>query len=132
MNPDIAAMASCVLRGRRPTRADLLKVLRADGELHYDVLYWANRIRLAFKGKGVLSCSIVSAKQGLCGEDCHFCAQAARYRTGVKEFPLVPLDRIEKAAADADPDNQSIRSEPVVIHSDTWRHRPLFNRHHCP
>jgi len=52
-------------------------------------------------GRGVRFCSIVNAKSGACPEDCSFCAQSARSRTGVEVYPLFSVERILEAARSA-------------------------------
>ena len=37
-------------------------------------------------------CVIINAKSGLCSEDCAFCSQSVRARTGVPAYPLLPKD----------------------------------------
>ncbi len=98
MTPLFAELARRAFQQQPLSRGQLLAILRAEGGAHDDALYWANRIRRRFKRDDILSCSIISAKQGLCSEDCRFCSQAARYRTGISTHPLVPLSEIEKAA----------------------------------
>lgn len=46
-------------------------------------------------------CGIVNAKSGRCGEDCRFCAQSARHRTGIPEHGLLTRDELVRAAAAA-------------------------------
>ena len=44
------------------------------------------------------TCSIVNAKSGRCSEDCKWCAQSARFRTGVHEYPLLTPEKLLEAA----------------------------------
>lgn len=101
MNPQLKAAADRALALEPLGRHELLSVVRAEDSAFHDALYLANTIRRAFKQDRVLSCSIVSAKQGMCSEDCRFCAQAGRHSTDVETFPLVSQDVIEDAARQA-------------------------------
>lgn len=54
-------------------------------------------------GRRVRLCSIVNAKSGRCAEDCAFCAQSARWPTGVDEYPLKSPREIVAEAKKAKP-----------------------------
>jgi len=45
--------------------------------------------------------SLLSIKTGACPEDCAYCPQSARYKTGLKTERLMPLDQIVEAAKTA-------------------------------
>lgn len=45
--------------------------------------------------------SLLSIKTGACPEDCAYCPQSARYKTGLKPERLMPLDQIVEAAEKA-------------------------------
>ena len=45
--------------------------------------------------------SLLSIKTGACPEDCAYCPQSARYKTGLKPERLMPLDQIVAAAEQA-------------------------------
>ncbi len=45
--------------------------------------------------------SLLSIKTGACPEDCKYCPQSARYKTGLKTERLMPLDQIVAAATEA-------------------------------
>ena len=45
--------------------------------------------------------SLLSIKTGACPEDCAYCPQSARYKTGLKTERLMPLDKIVEAAKKA-------------------------------
>jgi len=45
--------------------------------------------------------SLLSIKTGACSEDCAYCPQSARYKTGIEIHPLLPLDEVIKAAQTA-------------------------------
>ena len=60
-----------------------------------------NRLRESASQDRVFLCSIVNAKSGLCAEDCRFCAQSARYPTGIKTYPLLSAEEMVAAARSA-------------------------------
>ena len=94
MNGKIKKIADQSLQNQPISRDDALFLMQINGEEVYDLFYWANQIRLKYFGHHVKACSIVSAKQGRCTEDCSFCSQSSRYHTGIEEFPLIDTNRI--------------------------------------
>src|SRR5258705_10988375 len=54
--------------------------------------------RLNFGGNAVPLSTLPSIKTGGCPEDCAYCPQSARYRTGVENEPLLPLETVLAAA----------------------------------
>ncbi len=61
----------------------------------------ASRLREAFRGNLVDLCSIINAKSGGCTEDCSYCAQSARVKTGINTYPLMEEEEILRAALSA-------------------------------
>jgi len=51
--------------------------------------------------EGVQLCRLLSIKTGGCSEDCGYCAQSARYTTGVKAQPLMERDAVLAEAREA-------------------------------
>ena len=90
----INKIADQSLQNQPISRDDALFLMRINGDEVYDLFYWANQIRLKYFGHSVKACSIVSAIQGRCTEDCNFCSQSSRYHTGIEEFPLIDTNRI--------------------------------------
>ncbi len=58
----------------------------------------AHEVRLAWCGDTVEVEGILSAKTGGCPEDCHFCAQSARFATHVQPIPLLDPAEVVEAA----------------------------------
>ncbi|MFA4842403.1 MAG: biotin synthase BioB [Candidatus Omnitrophota bacterium] len=58
----------------------------------------ANRIRQEFSGDKMELCSILNAKSGLCAQDCKFCAQSSRHKTGIDTYPLQDKNQMLEAA----------------------------------
>ncbi len=62
----------------------------------------ADTIRIHFQGRDFHLCSIINARSGNCTENCRFCAQSARYRTGSPVYDLVDTDEAMTIALDND------------------------------
>jgi biotin synthase len=57
--------------------------------------------RMVFQDNKVQLCSLLSIKTGGCSEDCAYCPQAARYKTGVKAEKLMAVQEVLEAAGKA-------------------------------
>ena len=83
LNAFIAEVAQSILAGGSgadySTAAKLAQT--GSGDNVYDLLYWANRIRLAKIGPKIRLCAIAAGKIGFCPEDCAFCGQSVHHRT---------------------------------------------------
>ncbi len=67
-----------------------------------ELVYRAQTVhRAVWKENKVQLCSLLSIKTGGCSEDCAYCPQAARYKTGVKAEKLMAVDEVLEAAKKA-------------------------------
>lgn len=101
---DIVALGEKILSGCSITRseADALVTI-ADGDIFLLTAY-ANKIRQHFAGNGVDMCGLISARSGMCSEDCKFCAQSCYHHTGITVHPLLDKATIIAAAKKAEAD----------------------------
>ncbi|MBU3911166.1 MAG: biotin synthase BioB [Candidatus Omnitrophica bacterium] len=78
---------------------DKAEILLGAGQddLHL-IMRAANIIRKRFCGERIDLCSLINAKSGLCSEDCKFCAQSVRYKTGCEVYSLVSVEDMVSAA----------------------------------
>jgi biotin synthase len=68
----------------------------------FDLISQSRAVQLEhWRGESVQRCSLLSIKTGGCSEDCAYCAQSARYSTGIEREDLLPLERILSAAKQA-------------------------------
>ncbi len=58
----------------------------------------ARRLQDYFCGRHIDLCTIVNGRSGRCGEDCKYCAQAAKHKTGIDEYGFMPREEILKHA----------------------------------
>ena len=65
------------------------------------LMHAADTMRRRFCGNRMDICSLINAKSGLCPEDCKFCSQASRYKTGCQVYPLVSVEEMVEQAKDA-------------------------------
>ena len=71
----------------------------------------AHRLQKHFCGSHIDLCTIVNGRSGRCGEDCKYCAQAGRHKTGVDTYNFLPQEEIiahAKANQDAGANRFSI------------------------
>lgn len=67
-----------------------------------DLLHRAHTVhRQQFDANGVQLSTLLSIKTGGCPEDCAYCPQSARYRTGIENEALLGLDAVLEAACAA-------------------------------
>jgi biotin synthase len=67
-----------------------------------DLVFRAQTIhRLHHRTDEVQGCMLLSIKTGGCPEDCGYCAQSARYQTGVDATPLLTVAEVRARAAKA-------------------------------
>ncbi|MFQ5686307.1 MAG: biotin synthase BioB [Candidatus Scalindua sp.] len=97
MNSMIEKVANGVIEGKGISYDDAHFLMGISGNEIYDLLYWANRIRYNSFKNVISLCSIISARQGSCTEDCRFCSQSSRYQTEITNFPLVGREGISEA-----------------------------------
>lgn len=115
MSDRIADTAIQVLAGTPVTRdqARRLADIDVDSEQLYDLLYWANKIRIRILGPQVKFCSIVTGKLGACSEDCGYCAQSKHYKTHV----IPAKTTVEQMHAAADEANRNGASSIGIVNS---------------
>ncbi len=90
-----------VLAGEALDRTDALALIAQPAET---LAAAADRVRAAFGDGTVDACSIVNAKAGNCAEDCGFCAQSARFETGIDTYGLLDPEETLAAAKRAEAD----------------------------
>ena len=55
-------------------------------------------IQKNFCGNHVDLCTIINGKSGRCSENCKYCAQSARHKTGIDEYDFLPAEKILEVA----------------------------------
>jgi biotin synthase len=98
MTCNAEACARRAEEGESVGRKEALTLL-ADAERDpWPLLHAADRVRRRFRGRTVHLCSIAAVKLGRCGEDCRWCAQSARWPTGIEPHGLMATDELLRAA----------------------------------
>src|SRR5882757_4423938 len=65
----------------------------------FDLISQSRAVHLQhWRGEEVQRCSLLSIKTGGCSEDCAYCAQSARYSTGIEREDLLSLHDVMAAA----------------------------------
>jgi biotin synthase len=97
----ISSLANKVLSGQLLDHTDAEYLTTVGGDDVYDLFYWANKIRIAFKGRDVKFCAIIAAKAGGCSEDCKFCAQSEHHDAASKDQTKLTDDQVLASASHA-------------------------------
>lgn len=87
---------SAITEGRAVSRETALLLARYPDQPKF----WsaADRLRRRFMGDHFHLCAIINARSGGCTEDCCFCAQSARHRTGVLVYGMIDHDEAMRLA----------------------------------
>lgn len=68
----------------------------------FELLFKAQKIhRINFNPQQIQMSVLLSIKTGLCPEDCKYCPQSARYKTGLKNKRLMEIDKVFESAKKA-------------------------------
>lgn len=94
-------LAEQVLEGHALSRDEALGVLQCPDEELLALLDAAFMVRRAHHGKKVYVHVLENAKSGSCPEDCSFCSQSSRYKTGVERYKTESADELVAAARKA-------------------------------
>jgi biotin synthase len=89
MSSTVQQIRDAIFAGGRIDKPATLRLLASDPE---DLWRAADGIRRHFCGARFDLCSIINAKSGNCTENCRFCAQSARHRTGIESYETVAED----------------------------------------
>ena len=92
---DLKKLKNEIIGGKKISRAEASELIYAPLE---ELCKCADDIRKHFCKDGFDICTIINGKCGRCSEDCKFCAQSARYKTMIEEYPLLDTDEIVKQA----------------------------------
>ena len=105
----IAELTKKIIAGYRVSRTDDRSVFM---DTPIDELgEGAYRLQQHFCGNHIDLCTIVNGRSGRCGEDCKYCAQAGRHKTGVDTYNFMPQEELlahAKANQDAGANRFSI------------------------
>lgn len=64
-----------------------------------DLLFQAQSIhRQCFPNNKVQLSTLISLKTGTCSEDCAYCPQSGRYKTGIQKHPLLDIETVKATA----------------------------------
>ncbi|MFZ5797278.1 MAG: biotin synthase BioB [Thermodesulfobacteriota bacterium] len=96
MSEFIEKVVTAILQGDRLDRETALR-LAAEPEAE-QLWQGADRIRKHVHGSRFSLCAIINARSGRCSEDCRFCAQSARHRSGIDEYDsIAPTEALRLA-----------------------------------
>ena len=95
---DWERFAAKALAGEALEREEARAVLRAPDEELLPLVAAAGRVRRAHHGTRVKLNYLLNIKSGLCAEDCHYCSQSRDSAADIDKYPLLPREKILKAA----------------------------------
>ncbi|MCP4890930.1 MAG: biotin synthase BioB [Planctomycetaceae bacterium] len=91
-------LADKVLAGDQITREEALSILQSPDEDILGLLAAGFRIRQKHFGKKVQLYFLMSAKSGLCPEDCHYCSQSKVSDAEIPKYNMLKRDDLMEAA----------------------------------
>ena len=87
----IKILAEKIISGGKINRSEAESLVESPLE---EVQAGAALIQKKFRGNHVDLCTIINGKSGRCSENCKYCAQSARHKTGIDEYDFLPVKEI--------------------------------------
>jgi len=98
----IIALGEYILQGNQINYEDSLRLTKVATDDVPLLAAFANKIRQQFAGNRVDMCGLVSARSGMCSEDCKFCAQSVYHSTNAPVYDLLSTKEITMSAQKAE------------------------------
>lgn len=98
---DWLTLADRVVKGHEVTPAEALAVLNSEDEELLNIMQAAYHIRREYYGNKVKLNMIVSAKSGLCPEDCGYCSQSIVSEAPIEKYAWLTKDKILEGARES-------------------------------
>ena len=122
----IIALAEYILQGNQIHYEDALRLTEVAREDIPLLAAFANKIRQQFAGNGVDMCGLVSARSGMCSEDCKFCAQSVYHTTDAPIYDLRSTSEMTVAAQQAE--KQGAKRISIVTSGKGMNDDPAFGK----
>jgi len=94
----LSSLTSLALSGEGISADDAIWLFSLSHEYSEKIMEGASLIRETFRGNAIDPCTVMNAKSGACGEDCHFCSQSSHHSTISPEFEMVSKEKILQTA----------------------------------
>ena len=94
----LSSLTDLALSGEGISADDAIWLFSLPHEYSDKIMQGASLIRETFRGNAIDPCTVMNAKSGACGEDCHFCSQSSHHSTISPEFEMVSKEKILQTA----------------------------------
>ncbi|MCC8127687.1 MAG: biotin synthase BioB [Clostridiales bacterium] len=92
----VTELKDSVLAGRKASKEEVMRLIPEPLD---ELTEAANEIREHFCGSRFDLCTIINGKNGMCSEDCKYCAQSVHYQTNAGDaYPLLSTAQIYEQA----------------------------------
>lgn len=121
---ELVALGEKILNGHTVSAEEALALTAVEAVDIPLLAAYANKIRDRFAGQKVDMCGIISARSGMCSEDCKFCAQSVHHETASPVYPLLEPEAILAAAQKAEA--QGAKRTSIVTSGKGMENDPDF------
>ena len=122
----IIALGEYILQGNQISYEDSLRLTEVTTDDIPLLAAFANKIRQKFTGNGVDMCGLVSARSGMCSEDCKFCSQSVYHSTDAPIYDLLSTKEITISARKAA--QKGARRISIVTSGKGMNNDPAFEK----
>ena len=122
----IIALGEYMLQGNQINYEDSLQLTKVTTDDIPLLAAFANKIRQQFAGNTVDMCGLVSARSGMCSEDCKFCSQSVYHSTDAPVYDLRSTEEIIISAQKAE--QQGAKRISIVTSGKGMDNDPDFEK----